>query len=41
MVAKPTGDDVAFLLVLAAILLAGAVAAVRRTRAIDAAPATA
>jgi uncharacterized membrane protein len=44
MVAKPTGEDVAFLLVLAAILLAGAVAAVRRTRAIDAgeaAPATA
>jgi uncharacterized membrane protein len=44
MVAKPTGDDVAFLLALAAILLVGAVTAVRRTRAIDAAegaPATA
>jgi uncharacterized membrane protein len=36
MVAKPTGDDVTFLAVLAAILLAGAVYAVRRTRALEA-----
>jgi uncharacterized membrane protein len=44
MVVKPTGDDVAFLLVLAAILLAGAAYAVRRARALEAAeaaPATA
>jgi uncharacterized membrane protein len=43
MVVKPTGDDVAFLLVLAAVLLAGAFYAVHRTRAVDAeaAPATA
>jgi uncharacterized membrane protein len=35
MVSKPTGDDVVLLGVMAAVLLAGAALAVRRTRALD------